>query len=80
MTAHDPVTVIANYNVAFAEANPGRDCPQFLYGRGWYTILGGFSPFKYRRRQIEKMTAQLRERAVAIKAEADDASARTGSQ
>lgn len=54
---------IVEYLAAYAEANPNSKPPAVVYRGGWVEFR---SPFlsRYRRRQIEEMTARLRFRAL----------------
>ena len=58
-----------NYVVAFLGANPGEEPPLVVYEKGWWTIrrpaLGGYAS-RFRTRELEIMTARLRERVVDL--------------
>ena len=53
--------IIEDYRAAFAAAN--KFDVDLEYERGWYVLLQGGMPFRFREKEIIAMTAQLNARA-----------------
>jgi hypothetical protein len=60
-----PDKLIAEYQAAFAAANPGAKPYGIFYDRGWYRMARRGVIARYRRKEIEQMIGVLRSRVPA---------------
>lgn len=59
---HESDKTIADYLAAYAALYPITDAPRIVYERGWFRFRG-LHGRRYRRAQLDAMTALLRKRA-----------------